>query len=115
MHRNAPSATGLPMVVDSVTHRHERRIEFLIDRLPSWLRPSVRWLRRPSSRLVRIPAGLLLIGGGFLSILPIFGLWMFPLGLVLLAEDFPPVRRARDRLLDWIAQRRPRWLGEAGR
>jgi hypothetical protein len=115
MHPDAPSSTGLPMIVDSVAHRHERRIEFLIDRLPSWLRPLVRWLRRPSSRLVRIPAGVLLICGGILSLLPIFGLWMFPLGLVLLAEDIPPIRRARDYLLDWIAQRRPHWLGEASR
>jgi hypothetical protein len=53
---------------------------------------------------------MLLIAGSFLSILPVFGLWMLPLGLVLLAEDIPPLRRARDRVLDWIARRRPHWL-----
>ena len=48
---------------------------------------------------------MLLILGGVLSILPILGLWMLPLGLILLAEDIAPLRRARDRLLDWIERR----------
>jgi hypothetical protein len=114
MHRNAPSP-GLPMAVNSAAHRRERWMEQLIDRLPAKLQSTLRWLRRPSSRLVRIPAGLLLICGGFLSILPVFGLWMFPLGFVLLAEDVPPIRRARDYLLDWIERRRPQWLGDESR
>jgi hypothetical protein len=72
-----------------------------------------RWLRRPSSRWVRIPAGVLLIGGGVLSILPFLGIWMLPLGLMLLAEDLPPLRRVRGRVLDWIACHRPHWFTEA--
>jgi hypothetical protein len=60
---------------------------------------------------VRIPAGLALIVGGFLSILPVFGLWMLPFGLVLLAEDVPPLRRASGRVLAWIEHRRPHWMG----
>src|SRR3954470_13738466 len=36
----------------------------------------VRWLRRPSSWLVRIPLAILLVVGGVLSFLPILGLWM---------------------------------------
>ena len=86
---------------------HEHRVERLIDRLPERLRTTVRWLRRPSSRWVRAPAGLLLVGASLLSILPFFGLWMLPLGLMLLAEDVPPLRRARERLLAWIERRRP--------
>jgi len=50
------------------------------------------WIRRPAMRLVRIPVGVLLIFGGVLSILPILGLWMLPLGLMLLAIDFPPLQ-----------------------
>jgi hypothetical protein len=48
---------------------------------------------------VRIPAGLLLIAGGVFAILPLLGLWMLPLGLVLLAEDIPPLRRGTDAAL----------------
>jgi hypothetical protein len=36
---------------------------------------------------------------------------MLPLGLVLLAEDVTPVRRATDRVLAWIERRRPHWMG----
>ena len=95
---------------DDPMQSHEYRVERLIDRLPKRLRTTVHWLRRPSSRWVRIPAGLLLAGASFLSILPFFGLWMLPLGLMLLAEDLPLLRRARDRLLEWIERRRPNWF-----
>jgi hypothetical protein len=97
---------------EGVARSHEHRIERLIDRLPKASRRAIRWLRRPSSRWVRIPAGVLLVGGAFLSVLPFFGIWMLPLGLMLLAEDLPPLRRVRDRVLDWIAQHRPHWLAE---
>ena len=43
----------------------------------------------------------------FLAILPVFGLWMLPLGLILLAEDLPIVRRGVTRALDWLERRRP--------
>jgi hypothetical protein len=52
----------------------------------------------------------MLVGGGFLSALPLFGIWMLPLGLLLIAEDVPPLRRARDQILDRIERRRPRWF-----
>ena len=47
------------------------------------MQATTRWLRKPASRWARIPAGVLLIIGGRLAILPVFGLWMFPLGLML--------------------------------
>jgi hypothetical protein len=88
-------------------------VERLIDRLPKRAQTLTRWLRRPSSRWIRIPAGLLLIVGGFLAILPLFGLWMLPLGLLLLAEDVPPLRWARDRTLEFIQRHRPHWFHAA--
>ena len=44
------------------------------------------------ARWIRIPAGILLILGGFAAILPLFGLWMLPIGLALLAVDLPMLR-----------------------
>jgi membrane protein len=41
----------------------DHRLERLIDRLPRFLRSSVRWLRQPSLIWLRIPAGILLIVG----------------------------------------------------
>jgi hypothetical protein len=92
----------------------ERRLRRLLRRLPSRMQAITRWLRKPASRWARIPAGLLLILGGCLAILPVFGLWMFPLGLMLLADDLPPLRRARDRVLNWLERRRPHWFAAAG-
>ena len=60
------------------------------------------WLRKPSSRLVRIPAATLLIAGGIFSFLPVLGLWMLPLGLVLFAQDIPPLQKPMARMLGWI-------------
>jgi len=95
---------------DAAARNRARRLEQLIDRLPLQLQPTIRWLRRPSARWLRAIGGVLLIAGAFLSILPIFGLWMLPLGLILLAEDTPPLRRARDRLIDWVERHRPHWF-----
>jgi hypothetical protein len=41
---------------------------------------------------------------------------MLPLGLILLADDIPLLRRARGWALDWMARRKPHWFaGAAGR
>ena len=88
----------------------DHRLAKLIDRLPTSLAATVRYLRQPSGRWFRIPAGLLLILGGLLSFLPILGIWMLPLGLLLLAEDLPALRSWRSRVLDWIERRHPEWL-----
>lgn len=93
------------------SHDRERRLQLLIRRLPRPLRAAGRWLRQPSARWVRIPAGLLLMLGGVFSVLPVLGLWMLPFGLLLLAEDVTLLRRATDPALAWAEQRRPHWLG----
>jgi hypothetical protein len=102
-----PQSVYAPSTSRSVVSQPEQQLERLIDRLPNALQAAVRWLRRPSSRWVRIPVGLLLIVGGILSVLPFLGLWMLPIGLVLLAEDVPLLRRWRDSMLNWIERRRP--------
>ncbi len=45
--------------------------------------------------LVRIAVALLLILGGIFSFLPVLGLWMLPLGLMLVAQDFISAKAAR--------------------
>jgi hypothetical protein len=97
-------------ISDDTVRQREQRLDRLIGRLPLTLQRVLRWLRRPSSRWVRVPAGVLLICGGLLSILPLLGIWMLPLGMILLAEDIVPLRRARDGLLDWIERRYPQWM-----
>ena len=65
----------------------------------------LRWVRRPSSRLLRIPIAILLLFGGVLSFLPILGIWMLPLGLMLLALDFPPLQTP----VAWVLIKGRRW------
>ena len=94
-------------------HAHDdHRLERLILRLPERRQGPVRWLRSPAARWVRLPLGVLFILGSFLFILPIFGLWMLPVGLLLLAEDVPILRRMRTRMLNWIERHRPHWFSE---
>jgi hypothetical protein len=93
--------------------QHERRLNQLIDRLPKSWRSTAWWLRQPAQRWLRIGVAVLLIVGSLFSILPVFGLWMLPFGLVLLAEDVPVLRRALDRILEWIERRRPHWFRRA--
>lgn len=50
-------------------------------------------LRQPWAILIRIPLGIMLVIGGLLAFLPVFGLWMLPLGLLLLAIDIPFLQR----------------------
>ena len=50
------------------------------------------WL--PQNRLIRLALAAGLILGSVLAILPVFGLWMLPLGLLVLSADYPPAERA---------------------
>lgn len=86
-------------------------LELLLQRLPAPIQSVIVWLRRPDRRWVRIPAGLAFMLGGVLSILPILGLWMLPVGILLLSQDIPVFRRLLDRCLRWVEQKHPSWMG----
>lgn len=90
----------------------ERPLDRLLSGLPEQVQRGIAWLRQPSKRLVRLPLSFLLMFGGFLGFLPILGFWMLPLGLLLLAEDVPAIKRPTMRALgavqDWWDRRRNR-------
>ena len=50
-------------------------------------------LRRHPHTGMRRTVGATLIIGGVLGFLPILGFWMLPLGLLVLSDDIPWVRR----------------------
>jgi len=69
----------------------------------------------PDSRLLRILLGVGLVIGGLLAFLPVLGLWMLPLGILVLSIDLAPVRRGRRRFDVWWGRshmrvRVDRWL-----
>ncbi|HWA04033.1 MAG TPA: hypothetical protein VG819_10960 [Rhizomicrobium sp.] len=66
-------------------------------------------IRLPRSRLGRIALGIGLLIGGMLWFLPVLGLWMLPLGIMVLSIDFHPLRRLRRRFdTRWGRWRRAR-------
>ena len=81
------------------------RLDKLVNRLPPRMGDIVTYLLKPSSRWVRIPAGILLILGGIFSILPFLGLWMLPLGLLLIAYDIPFLQKPVGRFTLWAIQK----------
>ena len=52
-------------------------------------------LNLPKSKLARQALGGGLVAGSALAVLPVFGLWMLPAGLLVLSVDSPRVRRFR--------------------
>jgi hypothetical protein len=67
--------------------------------LPARAVRGLRWLRSPGAIWLRIPAGLLCIAAAVFWFMPIIGIEWLPLGLLLLAEDVPPLRKPVGRLI----------------
>jgi len=84
----------------ALLHRFEQRLPLRIARASFFL-------RQPGARLWRIPSSGFLILGGIFSFLPVLGLWMLPLGLLLLAVDVPPLQPPMVRMLRWIDRKWP--------
>ncbi len=83
----------------------DRHFAWFEEKLPAGPARFVSWLRQPSSRFARIPLAALLIFGGVFSFLPVLGLWMLPLGLLLFAQDVPPLQPPLIRLLAWVERK----------
>jgi len=82
-------------------------------------RPTLRFGNRriplPRSRWLRMVIGGLFILGGIFSFLPILGIWMLPVGLLILSQDVPAVRRWRRRFeVRWARWRGRRRAAAAG-
>ena len=81
--------------------------------VPDSVARGIRGLRHPKARLVRIPLAVLSIVGGLFSFLPILGVWMLPLGLLLLAYDVPALRKPVGRFTSWGVGRWAKFRGSA--
>lgn len=77
----------------------DEEMDCLLLRLPEGTARMIRSIRSPAAAPYRIPAGMALIVGGAFGFLPILGFWMAPLGLALMAQDVPIIRRPAARLL----------------
>jgi hypothetical protein len=59
---------------------------------------------------IRFPIALMLVAGGLLSFLPVLGIWMLPLGLLLLAVDLPVLRSPISGLIIRTRRKGKLWL-----
>ena len=87
----------------------ERYVDAICARLPEWFCRMLVWLRRPSRWPVRIAVSLLLVIGGFLAFLPVLGLWMLPLGLIVISQDLPFLQGPLLRAFQWVDRRSRAW------
>ncbi|WP_431298303.1 tryptophan synthase subunit beta [Tabrizicola sp. BL-A-41-H6] len=84
--------------------RFRRQFE-AISRLVPALRGPIKALRSDRLKLLRIPLALLMVAGGFVSFLPFLGIWMLPLGLLLLAVDLPFMRGPIAAAMIWARRK----------
>jgi hypothetical protein len=108
---NAPINISLGARRDALSEHSkaelDRHFAWFEDKLSPRPARFVGWLRKPSSRLARIPLAILLISGGLFGFLPVLGLWMLPLGLLLFAQDVPILQKPMARMLGWAERK---WL-----
>lgn len=72
---------------------------------PDWPARVIHWLRDPKSRKIRIPLGILFIVGSFLWFLPVLGLELLPIGLLLIAQDVPFLRKPVGKMMLWLERK----------
>ncbi|MBQ2262695.1 MAG: hypothetical protein II336_15155 [Loktanella sp.] len=79
---------------DRIRARFDRQYRKISPHVPGMAR-----IRKPGWMVARIIIAVIFILGGFLAILPVFGLWMIPVGLLLLAIDLPMLQGPVSRIL----------------
>jgi hypothetical protein len=98
--------------------RHRRRLERqfrALSRASPALESVIAVINSRRGILVRLPLGLLLLLGGLMWFLPFLGLWMIPLGLLLLAIDLPALRPAVTAVIIRLRRRWSSWRRRGGR
>ncbi|QEH95333.1 hypothetical protein [Gluconobacter thailandicus] len=101
---------NLPASQPQAVNDYEAQMQALIRKLPGWMQRALIWLRKPERKWVRIPAGILFMLGGCMAFLPVLGVWMVPVGILLLSEDIPFFRRLMKKALSWIQRKHPDWM-----
>jgi hypothetical protein len=77
----------------------EQYIHEKLDRLTPRIAQAVHKLRNARPAWLKLVAAALLMVGGLFWFLPLVGIWMLPLGLILVADRFPATKRLLVKLL----------------
>jgi hypothetical protein len=86
----------------------------LEDLAPDRLARAIRWLRDPKGKAVRLPLGIVIAVVSLLGpVVPVLGIEFLPLGLLLIAQDVPPLRKPVAEMTLWLERQwvrlRTRW------
>lgn len=81
---------------------------------PDRVARAIRWLRNPRGKWVRLPLGIVILLASFLvPVVPVLGIEFAPIGLLLIAQDIPPLREPVADMTLWLERRwlrlRERW------
>ena len=88
----------------------DRAYEVLEEHAPDRIARAIRWLRNPEGRKVRLPLGIALVLVSFAGpVMPIVGIEWLPLGLLLIAQDVPPLRGPVADMTLWAEAKWLRW------
>jgi hypothetical protein len=97
--------------------RLDQAYDELEQHAPDKVARAIRWLRDPKGKWVRLPLGLFIIVINlFGPVVPVLGIEFVPLGLLLIAQDVPPLRKPvadatlwlEHKWLDWRRKRKER-------
>ena len=76
-------------------NKTDLRLQRIFDRIKKripWTEKAVNWISQPDRHWIRLPVAVLFLLGSLLSFLPGLGIWMLPVGLLLLSIDLPQAR-----------------------
>lgn len=96
-----PPTRGVAMA-DQGKQDLDQAYEGLQNETPDRVSRAIRWLRNPEARWVRIPLGVVFILLSFGWFLPVVGLELLPIGLMLIAQDVPFLRKPVARAMMWL-------------
>ena len=85
----------------------ETKLDLAYDKLeqhvPDGVARAIRWIRNPRGRAVRLPLGIVLVVAGLLGpLVPFLGVQLIPVGLLLIAQDVPPLREPVAEMTLWL-------------
>jgi len=88
----------------------EHAYDELEQKAPDRVARAIRWLRDPKGRWVRLPLGILIVVANlFGPVLPVLGIEFIPIGLLLIAQDIPPLRGPVADGVFWLERKWQRW------
>jgi len=88
----------------------DRAYDELESEVPDRVARAIRWLRDPKGKWVRLPLGILLVVVNLAGpLVPVLGIEFVPLGLLLIAQDIPPLRKPVANVTLWLERKWVEW------